>query len=53
MIVLEVIYSAIYSNKSKGQSNENNWVSDIFWLLQLYYYCCCCCCYFIMMHIET
>ena len=32
IVLLEVFYSATYLDKSKVQSNENNWMSGIFFI---------------------
>ena len=49
LIVLEVLYNAIYLEKSKGWLNKHYWMKEKFYLSQFYfnyyYY------YFITMHI--
>ena len=37
IIVLELLYNAIYSEKSKGWLNKNYWMKEKFYLSQFYF----------------
>ena len=37
IIVLEVLYNAIYLEKSKGWLNKHYWMKEKFYLLQFYF----------------